>query len=380
MTPANPFKPTAGKVPPILVGRQSVLDDFAEGLDNGAGAPGRLMLITGQRGYGKTVMLTELGRIAQGRGWVVVSDTASKGLCARLVDELSPMGIHLESLSLGPTVAVQGMASASLDSASFSAPDRDALTLRKAIEARLKRCDKGKGIVFTIDETQAASMDDLVALATTIQHVIRDEDMRDVPDAERKGVAFVFAALPSLMDELLNNKVLTFLRRSQKEDLGAVPLPDVRAAFVESSRESGKVISPEDALVAARATDGYPYMVQLVGYYMWRSAQARGSVAIELEDVERGIEDATLAFGDAVCAPILDGLTGAQRLFVEGVAEDDPEPTFVSSLAERLGRSQAWVSKYRASLIKERVIEPVGRGYVRLATPHLAEYVRSQRS
>ena len=35
----NPFKPTAGKRPPILIGRESVIEDFEEGLDNGAGAP-----------------------------------------------------------------------------------------------------------------------------------------------------------------------------------------------------------------------------------------------------------------------------------------------------------------------------------------------------
>lgn len=49
----NPFKPTAGKRPPMLIGRESVIEDFEEGLDNGAGAPGRLMLITGNRGCGK---------------------------------------------------------------------------------------------------------------------------------------------------------------------------------------------------------------------------------------------------------------------------------------------------------------------------------------
>lgn len=65
---ANPFKPTAGKMPPILIGRQAIIDDFADGLANGAGAPGRLMIITGQRGFGKTVMLTELRRVAEAQG------------------------------------------------------------------------------------------------------------------------------------------------------------------------------------------------------------------------------------------------------------------------------------------------------------------------
>lgn len=34
----NPFKPTAGKMPPILIGRETAIEEFTEGLDNGAGA------------------------------------------------------------------------------------------------------------------------------------------------------------------------------------------------------------------------------------------------------------------------------------------------------------------------------------------------------
>jgi len=223
----NPFKPTAGKMPPVLIGRQGIIDDFAEGIDNGAGAPGRLMLITGQRGYGKTVMLTELGRVAESRGWGVISETASEGLCGRLIEALADKGVRLRGLSLTPTIGVPGV-TASLGGASFSAAEQGALTLRDAIEARLKKLPAGKGIAFTIDEAQAASMEDMVALATALQHVIRDEDMRNVSDAEKHGVAFVFAALPSLMDELLHERVLTFLRRSVQRNLADVSIPDVR--------------------------------------------------------------------------------------------------------------------------------------------------------
>ena len=61
----NPFKPTAGKMPPILIGRENVLNDSREALINGAGAPGRIMLLTGQSGYGKTVLLTQLNACLQ---------------------------------------------------------------------------------------------------------------------------------------------------------------------------------------------------------------------------------------------------------------------------------------------------------------------------
>ena len=374
----NPFKPTAGKMPPILIGRQSIIDDFKEGLENGAGAPGRLMLITGQRGYGKTVMLTELGRVAKDAGWEVISETASEGMCDRLVSALVRPGMKLRGANVQPSIGVSGILNASLGGASFSV-DQVALTLREVVNQRLAKMPRGKGIVFTIDEAQAASMADMVALATTIQHVIRDEDMRDVSDSDKHGVAFVFAALPSLMDELLHERVLTFLRRSVQHDLGLVAYPDVRSAYIEVVREGGLAIDSEVAELAAEASDGYPYMIQLVGYYMWRAAEVRGSKEIEEADVIQGKKDALVLFDDAVCAPLFDGLTAAQKLFVKAVAKEAPQPAKVSEIANRAHRSASWVSKYRASLIKERVVESAGYGLVRLSASHLAEYVQSLR-
>lgn len=58
----NPLKPTAGMTPPVLIGREAVIEDFRDGIEEGAGAPGRLMRITGPRGSGKTVLLTRAGR------------------------------------------------------------------------------------------------------------------------------------------------------------------------------------------------------------------------------------------------------------------------------------------------------------------------------
>lgn len=371
----NPFKPTAGKMPPILIGRQAVITDFQEGLANGAGAPGRLMLVTGQRGYGKTVMLTELGRIAKASGWDVVSETASEGMCDRLIAELAAKGIKFKGMNVQPTVGIAGLVNASLGSAAFSV-EQAAVTLREVIEARIAKMPQGKGIVFTIDEAQAASMEDMVSLATTIQHVVRDEDMRDVPDTEKHGVAFVFAALPSLMDELLHEKVLTFLRRSVQHDLGPVSMPDVRDAFIRTVRAAGRDIDADIAQKAAEASRGYPYMIQLIGYYMWRAADMRGAKEIDEVDVVRGEADALQLFDDAVCAPLYNGLTSAQKLFIRAMVYASARDVKVSDIARLARRSGSWASKYRASLIKERVIESSGYGTVRLTTPHLAEYVR----
>lgn len=69
----NPFMPTAGMTPPVLIGREAVIEDFRDGIEEGAGAPGRLMRITGPRGSGKTALLTELGELVAQQGWNVVN-------------------------------------------------------------------------------------------------------------------------------------------------------------------------------------------------------------------------------------------------------------------------------------------------------------------
>ncbi len=374
---ANPFKPTAGKMPPVLIGRQGIVDDFEQGLTNGAGAPERLMLLTGQRGYGKTVMLTELGRIARQHGWRVISETATPGMCDRIIGALAEGTPRVGSADLSPSIDIGGLASVSLGHLNLS-PNETSLTLRSTINAQLRKAKRGKGILFSIDEAQAASMEDMTSLATTLQHVIRDQDMTGEEDVDKRGVAFAFAALPSLVDELLNDKVLTFLRRAVRRELGPVPIADVKNAFVASTTDSGKTISPALALRAARRTFGYPYMIQLVGYYMWQSAESRRSATIEDMDVEAGISDASGAFADAVCAPAYDGLTTAQKSFILAMTQDQPADSRVSDVVGRVGKSASWGSKYRASLIEARIIESAGYGLVRYAIPHFGDFLQAR--
>ena len=100
----SPFKPTAGAEPPVLIGRERVIDDFRDGIEEGVGAPGRLMRITGPRGSGKTALLTELGDIAKSYGWHVVAVTAAGSIVDAVQHELARTSgnteAHLEA-SLG---------------------------------------------------------------------------------------------------------------------------------------------------------------------------------------------------------------------------------------------------------------------------------------
>ena len=123
---------------------------------------------------------------------------------------------------------------------------------------------------------------------------------------------------------------------------------------------------------------GHPYMVQLVGYYMWRSAVRRNSQVIERYECRGWPCGCISEFYEAVDAPLYYGLRSPQRLFIEAMAADEGKPTRMADIIERCDRTQSWASKYRASLIRERVIEAAGYGLVRFSVPMLGEYIHDR--
>jgi hypothetical protein len=86
----NPFRPSFGVSPPLLVGRDDLIDEFAEALEDGPGSAARATIYTGARGSGKTVMLNAVEDRAREHGWVVISDTASPGFVDRIVRQHLP--------------------------------------------------------------------------------------------------------------------------------------------------------------------------------------------------------------------------------------------------------------------------------------------------
>lgn len=360
----NPFKPTAGGEPPLLIGRERVVRDFDKGLDNGVGAPGRIMLITGARGTGKTVMLTVLGDKARAHKWDVIEETASDGLCERLVSELCSKDSLIDKLTFAPSITIAG-ASVSLGEAELS-PKRMPETLRKAMSARLDALEKrDAGLMISIDETQAASRADLIAIATAIQHQIR----------EKRNVSIVFAGLPQMISDLFDDEVITFLRRARTNVLANVPIDEVKESFAQTFEDSGMSLDASLVEKAAVATAGYPYMIQLVGYYIWDAADARESTVISKEDVDEGIREARVDLDNAVCVPELHGLSKNDRAYLEAMAVSDG-PSGTSEVAKRMGRSAKYAATYRKRLLDAYVIRQTDRGEVDFAVPFLREYLR----
>ncbi|WP_291289608.1 ATP-binding protein [Enorma sp.] len=363
MMKTNPFKPTAGAEPPILVGRDVVLEDFEIGIEEGVGAPGRLMRITGPRGSGKTVLLTELGDIARRHEWRVVDVTATEHLPELICRRLEKTAGLDYSVELDLMVV---KAKAQKDDPQQSED------IYEVMERTVSKLTKdGKGLLVTIDEVQDASIEDIRTIAVAVQHLIR----------ERLNIAFVFAGLTAGVMNLLGEDGPTFLRRAYPEELDTIPIGEVAAAF-QATFEKNDVQIDEDALTeAAEATAGYAYLIQLVGYYVWRSAQVRmGKLmkSISMEDVKDGVVAARREFDRTVLDTAIARLPKTAMDYLLAMAENRLASS-TGEIAERLGISASSLSSTRKLLVSRQLIEPTARGYVDFSIPFLREYLIENR-
>lgn len=359
----NPFKPTAGAEPPVLVGRERVVQDFCDGIEEGVGAPARLMRITGPRGSGKTVLLTELGDVAKTYGWTVIDVVASGNLTDKikraLRDRLPRADVSLRA-NLGLIAAQADFIEAA------DQPDiREVLT-----EATARLTAKGSGLLVTVDEIQDGSEDEIRELAVAVQHLIR----------ERQNIAFAFAGITTGVMNLINGRSLTFLRRAKAEELAAIPVAEVAMSFEQTFSQRG--IDASEAFVnkMASATQGYAYLIQLVGYGVFAEAKRHATVSPVLtkEDCDSGIARAYRDFDNAVLLPALDELPQRAIEYLLAMTQDE-EKSGTGTIARRMGFDPSQLTATRRLLIGRQVIEAPSRGLVRFAIPRLREYLIDNR-
>ena len=363
MRKVNPFKPTAGAEPPVLAGRDAVLEDFEIGLEEGVGAPGRLMRITGPRGSGKTVLLTELGDIARRRGWLVVDVTAAEHLPELICRRLEKTGSVDYSVELDFMVV---KAKAQKDE-----PHRPEDIYEALDRVAGKLTEKGKGLLVTVDEIQDASVEDVREIAVAIQHLIR----------ERRNIAFVFAGLTAGVMNLLGEDGPTFLRRAYPEELDTIPVGEVEVALRATFEKNGVRIDEDELASAAGSTAGYAYLIQLVGYNIWRAAQVRTGGefdAVSAVDVEKGIVAARREFERTVLETAIAHLPKTAMEYLVAMSEDALASS-TGEIASRLDVPASSLSTTRKLLVSRQIIEPTARGYVGFSIPFMREYLAENR-
>lgn len=386
---SNPFRPGAGRRPPLLAGREELLDAFdvvrrrAEEFGEGD----RSWVLSGLRGVGKTVLLTELLGQVSDRGWITAKVEASQGrsLAGALSSELirsmrSATGRHPEprlrrmlgvfrafsvqfepdgGIGLGVDVAaVRGVA----DTGRFASD----LTALCEVMGETGR-DLGVGVLILIDELQEATAADLVAVNTTVHRLGQGE--APLP------VMIVGAGLPSLPATLAD--ATSYAERLYDYlPVGLLDAAAARRALAEPVQRRGANWDERALEAAVRAAAGYPYLLQAIGKHVWDYTR---STVITGEDVEVGLRAAQREVDDGLYRSRWERATPAQQELLRAVARVGADrPVGIAQVAKTMNRRTTDLSVARGELIKKGLLYAPLRGQLAFTVPGMHEFIGRQ--
>jgi len=356
----NPFNPQFGKRPKQFVGREMIINEFLQSLDD-MNDPNRTTIITGIRGSGKTAILSDIHASLDSKTYAIIDVTARVGMLLEILDEFirNSKGKNWLGKGFG---GIQGF---SVGAMGFSVgltkkAENEPHSFRFVLSGLLDDLKEKKiKTVFLIDEVHNGTPE-MREFAATYQHLVREE----------YDVALLMAGLPSSVNDVLNDKILTFLRRAHRVELENIAIKAVEIAFEQAFSKAGRGFSGKALTESANATDGYPYLMQLLGYFLFNN----GSQDIDSKLAKQMLELSKIELFKNVHDMLFHELSAKDQDFLFAMAEDDPVSDF-SSIKERLGVSPGYASKYRSRLLMAGLIKAVEHGKLAFAPPCMKEYL-----
>lgn len=359
------FTPGFGRRPHRVAGRASEIADLEASVLESPHHPNSTGLILGQRGFGKTVLLNEIEDIASSEGWVVLKvDASSPGMSQRVLAEAAKHPFAQEVLSESRSAdATRTSRSVSrglhLRWASISeqkSETRPGPSVRDTLEVLGSAADeRDTGVLLTVDELHAGERDEMVRLAADLQLVVAREEL---------PVAFVGAALPEVLYTMLRDPRLSFFRRCDQYEIGAVSDEEARLFFEQGVNDAGGSITAEAGDLLVRHAVGYPYKMQLLGHWAWRYADA------PFREIDRDAADfaeaqASSIVRDRVHAHIWQNISHEERALVRAVAEHEGEAA-LWDVSDALPYSPESITDMLARLDAVGALGYGGESYVRL--------------
>ncbi len=387
---ANPYRPGAGRRPPLLAGREQILAAFeivrrrAEELGEGD----RSWILNGLRGVGKTVLLNELLDQVSSRGWITAKVEAgtSASLAVSLAQSLlralrTASGRHPEprlhrllgvfkafSVRLDPSGSVSlGVDVVPIDGIADSGRFSDDLAALFEVLGETGR-DLGIGVLVLIDELQEARPAELAALNTAVHQ----SGQADVP----LPLIVVGAGLPSLPAQLA--EATSYAERLYDfRTIGLLDDAAARLALTVPAAERSVAWDGDGLDAAVRTAGGYPYFIQAIGKHVWDNARTS---PIEAEDVEVGLAEARREVDDGLYRSRWERATPAQRDLLRALAALGGDgPAAVADIARSMGKSRTSdISVARNELIKKGLTYAPERGLLAFTVPGMHEFIDRQ--
>ena len=341
----NPFTLSFGKKPLQYISRIMQTNQIIESF-NAESPSNQIFMITGVRGSGKTVMMTNIAdEIRADESWIVV--------------ELNPMRDLLQSLAAkiyGIPEMHARFLKARLDFSAFglgvSIEDAVPVTdIESVIERMLEQIQQdGKRLLITIDE--AANSENIRIFASSFQIFLR----RDYP------IYLLMTGLYENLYDLQNDKSLTFLYRAPKLMLEPLNYTAVRKHYMDIFG-----LDMETAEKMTVLTKGYPFAFQVLGYLYWENRE---------KDIDDILPEYDQYLEEYVYGKIWSELSELDKKVLLEISVN--QESRVLCIRERLQMKSELFAVYRERLKRKGVIDTREYGKIRLLLPRFAEFVKLQ--
>jgi AAA ATPase domain len=382
----NPFAPGAGSRPPELAGRDAILETARTSCGRALkGRSARSLMLLGLRGTGKTVLLNEIGRIAESEGLLISKLEAPEGesLASLLYPEMRKVLRSLSTTEAAKQIAARGLKGLRSFASVFKI---EVAGVEVGVEPEPGLADSGdlqhdlpdmlgvigraakaadKGWILLIDEVQYLSAADLSALIVSIHRMSQDGLPILLAGAGLPQVARLAGEAKSYAERL-------FLYPG----VGALDPKSAAQAVEKPIADEDASIEPAAVSVIVDRTKGYPFFLQEWASVAWNNAEGP---KITFDDVDRSYAE-TLALLDKGFFKVrMDRLTKSEVQFVSEMANLGDGPYPMSDIAAAMKRTQSSLGPVRASTIAKGMVYKTDHGYLDFTVPLFAEFMRRQR-
>lgn len=341
---ANPFNPTFGDVPELMINNDPRPADIYKLVKQSRFA--RSFFITGVRGSGKTVMLSHLTELFTNDPTcycidLLNNDEILTSFAERLYDVTkSKIGKILDNIDL---VTIGGFSiERQLSKSSI------ALAIEKMM-SEVKH--QNRYVVITIDEvSNSTAIKDFAQIFNALKR-------KQLP------IYVIMTGLPELILDIQNDNKLTFLLRSDKIVMTPLQKSEITSTYM-------KVFKCDLAFAdkMTKATAGYSYAFQLLGYQLFQ--QCQGNIPTD-EDLKAIIPMYQLQLFDNAYQKIFVGLSEMDRRYLIAVKGHK----HLQEVCQIMNKDKIYVSQYRRRSIERGLITPAGRGIVNYTLPYFEQYL-----
>ena len=382
----NPYTPNAGAMPPVLVGRQGEMEAFEVLLDRlRAGRTEQSMIITGLRGVGKTVLLTEFGRIAADRDWVAIEMEIAKHDDAQFRLELA-RECRKALLSIAPRQRWGERARRAariLRSFSMGIDPGGRLTVGFEVDALEGYGDSGfldsdvQDLMVSLGEAASEHRTGVILLFDEIQLLAASQFEALIVAAHKtvqRSLPFVLVAaglpqLPALAGEARSYSERLF----RFPGIGSLNDDEARLALSQPAAELRLEFLDEAIEVGLDFTEGFPYFIQEFGQAAWNLADAPQVTASDAEQARLVVEE---KLDSNFFRVRLDRTTELQQAYLRAMAELGPDPQRAASVARVLNRTTQQCGPIRSQLIEKGLLYTPQHGYAAFTVPHFDRHLK----